>query len=74
MRLHGLRLRLFLHLVIPGNPMSWSARTPFSGVFPLFGMPRRYWGRFVWIRGDLLFMGVVKLSDDVEILSITEII
>ena len=56
-RLHGLRLRLFLHLVIPGNPMSWSARTPFSGVFPLFGMPRRYWGRFVWIRGDLLFMG-----------------
>ena len=53
----GVQLRLFLHLLLPGSPMSWVARAPFSGVFPLFGLIRRFWGRFVLIRGDLSFLG-----------------
>ena len=56
-RHQGVRLRLFLHLLLPGNPMSWTASTTFSGVFPLFGMLRRFWGRTLWIRGGLVFMG-----------------
>ena len=54
---YGVQLRLHLHLLVPGSPMSWTAFTPFSGVFPLFGALRRYWGRFVWIRGQLVMMG-----------------
>ena len=53
----GVQLRLFLHLLLPGSPMSWVARAPFSGVFPLFGLLRRFWGRFVLIRGELSFLG-----------------
>ena len=53
----GVQLRLFLHLLLPGSPMSWVARAPFSGVFPLFGLIRRFWGRFVLIRGELSFLG-----------------
>ena len=56
-RHQGVRLRLFLHLLLPGSPMSWTASTTFSGVFPLFGMLRRFWGRSLWIRGGLVFMG-----------------
>ena len=54
---YGVHLRLFLHLSLPGSPMSWSSSLSFSGVFPLFGALRRYWGRAVWITSDMTLMG-----------------
>ena len=60
---YGVQLRLFFHLRVPGTPMSWSARTQFSGVFPLFGLLRRYWGRAIWIRGRVQFTGFPARSN-----------
>ena len=56
-RRQGVQLRLHLHLWLPGSPMSWVAQGPFSAVFPLFGLLRRYWGRFVQVRGSLSLAG-----------------
>ena len=53
----GIQLNVHLHMVAPGVPMSWSATSSFSGVFPLFGLLRRFWGRFVLIRGHFSIMG-----------------
>ena len=60
---YGVQLRLFFHLRVPGTPMSWHARTSFSGVFPLFGLLRRYWGRVIWIRGHVTFTGFPARSN-----------
>ena len=43
--------------------MSWTASGRFSGVFPLFGMLRRYWGRVAWIHGGYTIMGFSARSN-----------
>ena len=50
-------LRLLLHITAPGLPISWTSQFPFSGVFPLFGDLRRYWGRAVAIVGTIYLQG-----------------
>ena len=56
-RSYGVQFRLHMHLLAPGISMSWTAAGSFSGVFPIFGALRRYWGRFVLIRGGYTLMG-----------------